>query len=104
MTAEEAFALFNHEYDDDDGLLLRFRMSDDVETERLQRFLSALEAMSEHYEGKTHVEKSIAYRVMSFRDTLSASVGHWKVSRPEGMTTNMVTALMIAFGRVFASA
>lgn len=104
MTAEDAFAVFNHEYDADDGLLFRFRMSDDVETERLQRFLSALEVMSDHYEGKTHVEKAIAYRVMAFRDTLSASVGHWKVSRPKGMTTNMVTALFIAFSSVFASA
>ena len=102
MKTEDAFALFEHEYDADDGLFTKFRMSDDVETERLEHFLKALTVLSEHYEGQTHVEKQMAYRVMSFRDTLSASASHWKVSRPEGLTIQMTTKLIIAFSHVFA--
>ena len=61
MKTEDAFALFEHEY-----------------------------------------EKQMAYRVMSFRDTLSASASHWKVSRPEGLTIQRTTKLIIAFSHVFA--
>lgn len=46
MKTEDAFALFEHEYDADDGLLTKLRMSDDVETERLERFLEALDALA----------------------------------------------------------
>ncbi len=102
MKTEDAFTVFQHEYDADDGLLMKFRMSDDVETERLERFLEALDTLAVHYEGQTHVEKHMAYRVMSFRDTLSASASHWKVSRPEGMSTQMTTKLIIALSHVFA--
>ena len=102
MKTEDAFALFNQEYDAADGLLTKFRMSEGVGTERLERFLEALDALAAYYQGQTHVEKQMAYRVMSFRDTLSASASHWKVSRPEGITLQMTTKLIIAFSKVFA--
>jgi len=104
MTGQEALELIHKEYDADDGLLIKFRMSEDVETARLERFHEALETLYTHYETETHVEKHIAYMIMSFRDTLSASAGHWKVSRPEGLSIQMTTKLIIALSRVFGSA
>ncbi|MEZ5986137.1 MAG: hypothetical protein R3B94_09315 [Hyphomonas sp.] len=102
MTTEDAFALINYEHDADDGLDVKFRMSDDVETVRLERFLEALEVLTAHYDQQTHVERDMAYKIMSLRDTLSASAGHWKVNRPEGLTVQMTTKLIIALSRVFA--
>jgi len=57
MTEDEAIGLIEKEYDTDDGLLIKFRMSDDVETARLERFLEALEGMAAHYTGQSHVTK-----------------------------------------------
>lgn len=102
MNIDDAFALINHEHEADDGLLIKFRMSDDVKTERLERFLEALEALSEHYDQQSHVEKDLAYKIMSFRDTLSASAGHWKVSRPKGLTIQMTTQLIMVLSSVFS--
>lgn len=101
MTKQEAFDLIEREYEADDGLLIKFRMSDDVETERLERFIEALQVLRAHYSTQTHVERHTAYVMMSFRDTLSASAGHWKVSRPEGFSIQMTTKLIIALGGVF---
>jgi len=42
MKTGDTFALFEHEYDADDGLFTKFRMSDDVETERLEHLLKAM--------------------------------------------------------------
>lgn len=103
MDTREAFELFHHEFEADDGLDCLFRMSADVEPERLERFLEALSVMAEYYEDKAVVEKDVAFKVISFRDTLSASAGHWKVSRPKGMTIQATTALILAFSRIFAS-
>ena len=102
MKTEDAFALIDHEYEADDGLLIKFRLSDDVETERLERFHEALQTLAEHYDQQTHVESDVVYKIMSLRDTLSASAGHWKVSRPEGLTVQMTTKLIIALSGVFA--
>lgn len=104
MTQDEAITLIEKEYWDDDGLLIKFRMSDDVEIERLECFIVALEGMTAYYADKSHVSKSHAYMIMSFRSTLSASARHWKVSRPEGLSLQMTTKLIIALSGVFATA
>lgn len=103
MTEDEAIALIVKEYDADDGLLIKFRMSDDVEPARLERFLEALEGITTHYTGQSHVTKSHAYIIMSFRDTLSASASHWKVSRPEGLTIQMTSKLISTLSSVFGT-
>lgn len=103
MTEDDAFKLINYEYESDDALLLKFRMSDDVDPKRIQAFLEALEVVTEFYEGRAMVSKSIAYRINSFRSTLSASAGHWKVARPKGLPIKTTTALIIALSGVFAS-
>lgn len=46
MKIDDALALINHEHEADDGLLIKFRIGDDVNTERLERFLEALVALS----------------------------------------------------------
>lgn len=86
MTKQEAFDLIEREYEAGDGLLIKFRMSDDVKTKRLERFIEALKIISAHYTYQAFVPRHLAYVIMSFRDTLSASAGHWKQSRPEGLT------------------
>jgi hypothetical protein len=102
MKTEDAFVLIDHEHEAEDGLLIKFRMSDDVETERMERFLEAIDTLSRHYDQQSHAEKDMVYKIMSFRDTLSASAGHWKVSRPEGLTLQMTTKLLIALSSVFS--
>lgn len=104
MTQDEAIILIEKEFRDDNDLHTKFRMSDDVDTERLERFIMALEGMTDYYAKQSHVSKSHAYMIMSFRDTLSASAGHWKVSRPKGLTIQMTTRLIIALSGVFATA
>ena len=103
MTEDDAIALIEKEWDDDDGLLVKFRLSDDVETHRLERFLQALEGLTTHYMGKSHVTKHHAYIVMSFRDTLAASASHWKVSRPEGLSIQMTSKLISTLSSVFGT-
>lgn len=103
MNAEDAFDLLQREYDADDGLLILFRMSQDVETARLERFIEALNALTIYYEGQSHVEKHAVFMIMSFRQTLSASAGHWKVSLPKGLSAPMTSEIIAALGHVFAS-
>ena len=103
MTYDEALALIEEEYDDSDGLLIKFRMSDDVETARLERFMEALDGITAHYTGQSHITKRHAYMIMSFRDTLSASASHWKVSRPEGLTIQMTSNLISKLSSVFGT-
>lgn len=103
MNADDAFDLLQREYDADDGLLILFRMSQDVETARLERFIEALNVVTMYYEGQSHVEKHAAYMIMSFHQTLSASAGHWKASRPKGLTVPMTSEIIAALGRVFVS-
>lgn len=104
MTQEEAFALFHAEHDGDDGLLLGFRLSNDVDPARVEALLAALAVMESYYTGRDVIEKNVAYKLLSFRITLSGSAGHWKVSRPEGLDIKTTTKLGIAFGSILATA
>lgn len=103
MNMEEAFALIHHEFDSDDGLDLLFRMSADIEVERLENFLGALNLLQEHYTGQDMIEKDVAYKLFSFYTTLSASAGHWKVARPKGLTVKTVSAIYIAISGIFST-
>lgn len=104
MTQKEAILLIEREFEATDGLDVKFRMSDDVETARLERFLEALEKFTAYYERRSQVTKRHAYIIMTFRATLSASASHWKLSRPKGLTPQMTTNLIIALSGVFATA
>ena len=103
MNIEDAFELINMEFESDDGLDLLFRMSADIEVERLEKFLKALALLQEHYTGRDLMEKDIAYKLFSFYTTLNASAGHWKVSRPEGLTVKTVSAIYIAISGIFST-
>lgn len=103
MNTQEAFAVIHKEFDSDDGLDLLFRMSADIEVERLEKFLKALALLQEHYTGRALMEKDIAYKLFSFYTTLSASAGHWTVSRPEGLTVKTVSAICIAISGIFST-
>lgn len=103
MDVEQALSILKNEHEADDGLLVLFRLSDDVAEARLDRFVEALSVLEVHYDGKQMVEKDVAYMVLSFYRTLSASAGHWKVSRPKGMTLKMTTRILIALSGIFAS-
>ncbi len=103
MDFKQALTILRHEHEADDGLLVLFRLSDDVTEERLERFVEVLNVLETHYDGTDVVGKDVAYMVMSFYQTLSASAGHWKVSRPKGLTLKMTMKILIALSGVFAS-
>lgn len=85
MTITEAKKLIHKEYTSDTGLDLLFRMSADVEKERISEFIAALKCIEEYYATKSTIEKKLVYQLFSMNQTLRASMGHWKVSRPEGL-------------------
>lgn len=103
MTFADAVTLIHHEHEADDGLLTLFRLSEDVEPERVGAFLGALKCVADYYSGRTEIDKQIAYEVFSFYQVLTASAAHWKASRPDGMAIDVTTALILALNNVFSS-
>ena len=103
MNIEQALAVIETEYGSDDGLLLLFRMSADTKPEKLDAFLAAIKVVTEHYTGQDMIEKDLAHKIMSFYQTLTASAGHWKVGRPEGLDIRTTSNLIIALTGVFAT-
>lgn len=85
MTKEEAKNLINQEYESDNGLDLLFRMSADIEPERIAIFLTALKCLEQHYADQEYIERKLAGSLFRMHQTLQASQSHWKVSRPEGL-------------------
>jgi len=88
MTIVEAKALIHKEYSSDNGLDTLFRMSADVEEERIAEFITALACTEQYYANKKTIEKKLVYQLFSMHQTLRASSGHWKVSRPKGLDTD----------------
>lgn len=103
MTIDEAFAIFHCEHDADECLLLDFRLSNDVDPKRINAFLDALAVMEDYYTGRDMIEKNVAYKLMSFKSTLSVSAKYWTACRPEGLDIKTTSALVIALGSIFAT-
>lgn len=103
MDIKQALDIINQEYDRDDGLLIEFRMSADVDAARLEQFIEAVGVIDKYYEDKTLIEKDLVYRLLSFYTTLNASAGHWKVSRPKGLDKKTVFEINMVILDVFAS-
>ncbi|MDH7447632.1 hypothetical protein [Aquimarina sp. 2201CG14-23] len=102
MTIEEAKNLIHYEYESDDGLDLLFRMSADVEEERIRNFLEALKSIEQYYADKKTIEKKLVYQLFSMNQTLRASMGHWKASRPEGLDTDTCFKIFDGIRNVFS--
>ena len=103
MNTRQALAVIHEEYDSDEGLLVLFRLSSDIEEERLEIFIRALKSVEDYYQDKTLVEKDLVYKLLSFQTTLNASERHWKVSRPQGLTAQAVYNINMAIYDIFAS-
>ncbi len=103
MTVTEAKNLIHHEYESDDGLDLLFRMSADVEEQRITAFLKALKCLEEHYTDKSVMEKKLVYQLFSMHQTLKASKWHWKVSHPKGLDNNTCFKIFDGIRSVFSS-
>lgn len=101
MTIEEAKALFDEEYHSDTGLDMLFRLSADVDSDRISKFISALNCIKKHYSGKEYIERDLVYRLVSISNTLQASSGHWKVSRPEGLDPKTCFEIHQAIRNIF---
>ena len=101
ISIKQALAIIDKEYDTDDGLLVLFRLSSDVEKERLGIFIEALKVIEGHYQDKALIEKDLVYRLLSFYTTLNASARYWKESRPDGLTSKAVYELNMAILDVF---
>jgi|GEM_PF-2826720 len=85
MTTEEAKNLVYEEYESDHGLDLLFRMSADIEPERIAHFIKALKCLEQHYADQESIERRLAGNLFSMFQTLQGSQRHWKVSRPKGL-------------------
>lgn len=103
MNIETAKELINKEFDSDDGLHLAFRMSSDVEDIRIDNFLEALKSINENYQDKLLIEKELVYKLFNFYSTLQASERHWKVSRPEGLSSKRCFEIYSNISNIFAS-
>ena len=88
MDITRAKKLIHKEFNAKNGLDVLFRMSADVEEERITEFLKALNCIKEYYTDKKTIEKKLVYQLFSMHQTLQASMGHWKASRPEGLDTD----------------
>jgi len=100
---KQALAIINEEYNSDDGLLVLFRLSSDVEEKRLDIFIEALKAIEDYYLDKTLIEKHLVYRLLSFQMALNSSAHHWKVSRPKGLTAQAVYNINMAIYDIFTN-
>jgi len=103
MTVEDARKLIHNEYHNKKGLLILFRMSFDVEEERIKEFLKALSYLEEYYTDKKVIEKELVYQLLSLSDTLKASMGHWKVSRPKGLDKDTCWKIIEGIRNIFSS-
>lgn len=103
MKIKEAKALIKQEEESESGLLILFRMSEDVSEERLDKFIEALRTIEQYYQGELLIEKALVNQLMWFYRTLNASAGHWKVIHPKGLTPGKVFEIQSSILDVFAS-
>ena len=103
MTIETALKLITKEEESNHGLLILFRLSSDVEEEKIQTFIEALKVISQHYENKVMIEKKLVNQLMWFYRTLGASASHWKVSHPKGLTPQVVFEIQTTILDVFTN-
>lgn len=101
MNIDDAMTLINKEAYSDKGLDLLFRMSSDIEKERITAFLTALKCLEEHYENKPLIERKLAKALFSLRTTLQASQKYWKMSHPKGLEPKICFEIHEAIGNVF---
>lgn len=103
MNLQEAKKYITKEYESDYGLDTLFRLSYDVEEERIAQFIQALQCLQEHYAEKPIIEKRVAFQLFSINETLKASMGHWKVSRPKGLDHDTCWKIIDSIRRIFSS-
>ncbi|MFC5048413.1 hypothetical protein ACFSTE_13745 [Aquimarina hainanensis] len=103
MTVTEAKNLIHHEHESDEGLDVLFRMSADIEEERITIFIQALCCLEEYYADKNTIPKELAYQLFSMNGTLKASMGHWKAERPKGLDHDSCWKILDGIRNVFSS-
>ena len=101
MNIKEARELINKECIADDGLDALFRMSADVAPEQILNFITALKYLEQHYQNKPLIEKDLVYQLFNLHQTLQGSMGHWKVSRPEGLDAKTCFEIFTSIRNVF---
>ncbi|MFD2562871.1 hypothetical protein [Aquimarina rubra] len=102
MDITQAKKLIHKEFNAQNGLDVLFRMSADIEEERITEFLEALKCIEEYYADKKTIEKKLVYQLFSMHQTLKASMGHWKVSRPEGLDKDTCWKIFDGIRSVFS--
>ncbi len=101
MTVTEAKELIHYEYESDDGLDLLFRMSADIEKERIAKFITALKCLEEHYATQQMIEKELVYKIYSMHQTLQASMKYWIASRPKGLDRHTCSEISARVSGIF---
>ncbi len=102
MNITEAKTLIENEFTSDNGLDVLFRLSADIENERISIFIEALQTIEAHYQNEPYIERDLVYKLFSFHQTLQASAGHWKVSRPEGLDSKTCFKIFATIRAIFA--
>ncbi len=102
MTLEEAKKLIHKEYNSQNGLDTLFRMSADIEEERITKFIEALHCLEKYYADKNTISKELAYQLFSMNGTLKASMSHWKVERPKGLDYDTCWKIIDGIRSVFS--
>lgn len=103
MIVEEAKNIIHKEYHSKNGLLILFRMSFDVEEERIKEFLKALSCLEKHYSDKSVIEIELVYQLLSLKDILKASMRYWKVERPLSLDKDTCWKIINGIQNIFAS-
>lgn len=106
MTFDEAFEFVKFEFEADDGLLIQFRMSEDIGIKKIELFLGAIEAIQMHYKGEKIIDRYLVNILNTLQNTLKASASHW-VNRdeefwPDGIDRNNLFAIYTGIDRVYS--
>ena len=101
MNVKDATELINEEFSSDTGLDTLFRLSADIDKQRISNFISALKQLAKHYENEVYMEKELVYKLFSFYQTLQASSNHWKVNRPKGLEPETCFEIFSSIRNIF---
>lgn len=103
---EEAKKFIAEEFESDEGLLLQFRLSEDIGEEKIELFLKAIDTLQEHYRGEELIERSLVNALNSLQNTLRASASHWSHREekfwPKGINRYTLFKIYNGIDRVFS--
>ncbi len=106
MNFEEAKYFLITEFESDYGLLIQFRISDDVGDEKIDNFIQAIHTMQDYYKGKKLIDRYLVNILNTLSNTLQASASHWtkwdEENWPKGLNIEKLFSICRGIDRVFS--